>query len=85
MKKEVIITITMEVDIPEDKHDEILGEFREVMSPTSEMEEVYKHIGWSMARDRYSGQDFVEGVGSLKERGIKCKEVDDFIDVEDTE
>lgn len=76
------VRIEMSVSMPDNKHGEILKDFRETIQGNATIEDVVKHIAWTMARDRYTGNDFVEGIGSLSEQGISCEEEYEDISIE---
>lgn len=64
----------MEVEIEDTVLQDILPDFREMIDPDADEETVINQIGSAMALGRYSGEDFIEGIGSLSEYGIKCEE-----------
>jgi hypothetical protein len=80
VKCKVTMIVGCEINIPGDKIDEILQDFREVIKGDADKEDLIKHIAWTMAKGRYT--DVVEGVGSLKELGIRYKQFEEDDDVE---
>ncbi len=84
MKKKVdmVMMFNGTIEIPDDKISSILQDFREVVSSNATIEDVIKQIFWTVSLERFTGEDFVEGIGSLKEQGIRVhfvyKDVADF-------
>lgn len=73
-KFNVTVEIEMVVEIEDDVLQSLLPDFQEVIDPEAEEDDVINRIGEAIALGNYSGEDFVEGVGSLKENAIKCYE-----------
>lgn len=73
-KFNVTVEIEMVVEIEDDVLQNILPDFQETINPEAEEDDVINQIGAAIALGNYSGEDFVEGIGSLKEHGIRCEE-----------
>ncbi len=59
MHKRFTVEIRVSVDIPDDKLDEILKDYRESISSNATIDDVFKQVAWNEARHG----DFCEGVG----------------------
>ncbi len=84
MKKKVDLVMMNNgtIEIPDDKISSILHDYRESISSNATIEDVIKQIFFCISTDKFTSDDFVEGIGSLKELGIKIhfnyKNVADF-------
>lgn len=59
MKKSFTVEVYVDVEIPDDKIEEIVKDYRSCISETADIDEIMKQIAWNEAR--YGG--FCEGVG----------------------
>lgn len=85
MKQSFRITVTkiIVVDLDTDKLDtEFWREFNETITDRGGPDNEYlaEHIAWNYVQ---GSDDFVEGVGPLKEMNIAVREVDSDVEVED--
>lgn len=66
MKKIILVTQEIEVTIPDDKIDEYMAGFNDIISDTDDVNELLNHIAWSVSM----GFSFVEGVGRVRVDGV---------------
>ena len=70
----VTVEVNMEIEIEDTVLQAILPDFRKMIDPQADEDDIIEQIGWTIALGRQSGEDFVEGIGSLSEQGIECEE-----------
>jgi len=76
MKKLVITTVTYatEIEIPDNKIPEILKNFRESITSRAIEDDLFEQAAFGF--EILDQDEFIEGLGDLKEEGIKIKHID---------
>jgi hypothetical protein len=88
MKKKINMNLMYSgtIDVNEGQARKLLAGYRTVIDSNAKMDDMLKQIFFAMATDRYTGNDFVEGIGSLEKGGVSIhfdyKEVSDIEIVE---
>ena len=79
MNKEVVLTFGCDIEIPEEYQSKCMESYQGIIDSNGGEEDMYAHIAYTYL---ILGDNFVEGVGSISEIGIKitertpCAEVD---------
>ena len=84
MKKTVCFKTYVEVEIEESKFDEtFMKDFRAMFFDFYTLEDHIKHLAQLYFKDGYTNSDFIEGYGQAENMGIKFKELDVEIELEE--
>lgn len=76
MKKTVTIEVEVEVEIPDAVIPEMFADYLETIDPSADEDCLFEQVAHAMTFGKYSGEDFVEGIGSLSKQGILWEEIE---------
>lgn len=68
MSKEVILTFGYDIEIPQDVEEQCFESYKGIIDSHGDKDAMYAHIVYTHL---VLGRDFVEGVGSISDLGIK--------------
>ena len=71
MKKTVKVELEFEVEIPDEKVEEILPDYRTSIKSNANEEDLFKQVAFGAGVNKMR---FVEGIGDIRENDITCSE-----------